>query len=277
MPPRPPLGQSGTMSSPDAFERLHGIVRTLRSPEGCPWDREQTPESLRGNLLEEAYELVEAVDEKDPAHVREEAGDLYLLVTMIAHMYEERGLFTVADSLDSISDKLIRRHPHVFGDSEASTPDAVIRQWNQIKETVEGRRPKDSVLDEVSRALPPLERAYKLQKKAAKAGFDWTDVRDVFAKLREEIAETEEARGDGDREALEAEIGDILFSAVNLSRALGVDPSVALHGAVERFSRRFRHVEKGMAREGLALSADNMARMDELWDEAKAGEGRPAR
>lgn len=262
------------MNSPDAFERLHGIVRTLRSPEGCPWDREQTPESLRGNLLEEAYELVEAIDEKDPAHVREEAGDLYLLVTMIAHMYEERGLFTVADSLDSISDKLIRRHPHVFADSDASTPDAVIRQWNQIKETVEGRRPKDSVLDEVSRALPPMERAYKLQKKAAKAGFDWTDVRDVFAKLREEIAETEEARTEADREALESEIGDILFTAVNLARALEVDPSVALHGAVERFSRRFRHVEQGMAREGLPLARENMARMDALWNDAKAGEVR---
>jgi len=258
------------MSTPDAFERLHSIIRTLRSPEGCPWDREQTPESLRGNLLEEAYELVEAVDEKDPAHVREEAGDLYLLVTMIAHMYEERGLFTVAESLDSISEKLIRRHPHVFADSDASTPDAVIRQWNEIKETVEGRRPKDSVLDSVSRALPPLERAYKLQKKAAKAGFDWTDVEDVLGKLREEIAETEEARDSGNPAAVEAEIGDILFSAVNLSRFLGVDPSVALHGAVERFSRRFRYVEKGMAREGLPLSADNMARMDALWNEAKA-------
>lgn len=262
------------MSSPDSFERLHGIVRTLRSPEGCPWDREQTPESLRGNLLEEAYELVEAIDEKDPAHVREEAGDLYLLVTMIAHMYEERGLFTVADSLDSISDKLIRRHPHVFGNGDAATPDAVIRQWNQIKETVEGRRPKDSVLDEVSRALPPLERAYKLQKKAAKAGFDWTDVQDVFAKLREEIAETEVARTCGNPEDVEAELGDILFTAVNLARALDVDPSLALHGAVERFSRRFRHVEKGMALEGLPLVSDNMARMDALWNEAKAEEPR---
>ena len=260
------------MSSPDAFERLHGIIRTLRGPEGCPWDREQTPESLRGNLLEEAYELVEAIDEKDPDHVREEAGDLYLLVTMIAQMYEEQGSFTVAESLDSLSDKLIRRHPHVFADSDASTPDAVIRQWNEIKETVEGRRPKDSALDTVSRALPPLERSYKIQKKAAKAGFDWAEVKEVFAKLREEVCETEEACAGSDRSALEAEIGDILFTAVNLSRFLDVDPSVALHGAVERFSRRFRHVERRMIQEGLPLRAENMARMDVFWNEVKAGE-----
>lgn len=257
------------MTSPDAFERLHAIIRRLRAPDGCPWDREQTPESLRGNLIEETYELVEAIDEKDPSHVREEAGDLYLIVTMIAEMYEERGQFTVADSLNDISDKLIRRHPHVFGDSEASTPDAVIVQWNKIKETVEGRAPKDSVLDEVSRALPPMERAYKLQKKASKAGFDWKDSGGVFAKLREEIAEAEQARDREDERALEAEVGDLLFSAINVSRFLDVDPAVALNGAISRFSSRFRHVERSMKAQGVSLSAENMARMDALWDEAK--------
>lgn len=263
------LRQSAPMTSPDAFERLHAIIRRLRAPDGCPWDREQTPESLRGNLIEETYELVEAIDEKDPTHVREEAGDLYLIVTMIAEMYEERGQFTVADSLNDISDKLIRRHPHVFGDSEASTPDAVIVQWNKIKETVEGRAPKDSVLDEVSRALPPMERAYKLQKKASKAGFDWKDSGGVFAKLREEIAEAEQARDREDERALEAEVGDLLFSAINVSRFLDVDPAVALNGAISRFSSRFRHVERSMKAQGVSLSAENMARMDALWDEAK--------
>jgi len=260
------------MSTTDAFERLYSIVRRLRAPDGCPWDREQTPESLRGNLIEEAYELVEAIDEKDPRHVQEEAGDLYLLVTMIAFMFEETADFSVADSLHGISEKLIRRHPHVFGDSEADTPDAVVVQWNKIKETVEGRRPKDSVLDQVSRSLPPLERAYKIQKKAAKTGFDWSDVRDVFAKLQEEIGEVMEAKAEPDARALEAEVGDLLFSAVNVSRFLGVDPSLALRGAVERFSSRFRYVEKGMAKEGASLGPENMARMDELWNEAKKAE-----
>jgi len=260
------------MSTTDAFERLYSIVRRLRAPDGCPWDREQTPESLRGNLIEEAYELVEAIDEKDPRHIQEEAGDLYLLVTMIAYMFEEKGDFSVADSLHGISEKLIRRHPHVFGDSEAATPDAVIVQWNKIKETVEGRRPKDSVLDQVSRALPPLERSYKLQKKAAKTGFDWNDIEDVLAKLQEEIAETKEAQASSDKQALEAEIGDLLFSAVNVSRFLGVDPSLALHGAIERFSSRFRYVEKAMAKEGAVLSAENLERMDQLWNEAKKAE-----
>lgn len=257
------------MNNCDSFERLYSIIRKLRSPDGCPWDREQTPESLRGNLLEEAYELVEAIDEKDPGHIQEEAGDLYLLVTMIAYMYEEKGDFTVADSLLGISEKLIRRHPHVFGDSEASTPDAVIVQWNKIKETVEGRRPKDSVLDQVSRALPPLERSYKIQKKAAKTGFDWNDVRDAFAKLREETDEAEEAKAAGDARALEAEMGDLLFSVVNVSRHLGIDPSIALHGAVERFSSRFRYMEKAMISEGTELCSRNLERMDRFWNDAK--------
>lgn len=278
-----------------AFERLYSIVARLRAPDGCPWDREQTPASLRGSVVEEAYELVEAIDEGEPAHVAEEAGDLFLLATMIPYMYEERGAFSVADALDGISDKLVRRHPHVFGEAVAETPDAVLKQWDDIKENVEGRRRKDSLLDAVSRALPPLERAYKLQKKAAKAGFDWTRVADVWAKAREELEEAEEAcrilaetrataglasseaeaeaAGEAaSRVALERELGDLLFSAVNLSRFLGVDPAIALHAANEKFSRRFRQVEKRMSEAGLGLAAERMAEMDAYWEEAKAGE-----
>lgn len=259
-----------------AFERLYSIVARLRAPDGCPWDREQTPKSLRGSVVEEAYELVEAIDEEDPPHVAEEAGDLYLLATMIPYMYEESGAFTVAQALDGLCGKLVRRHPHVFGDAEASTPEAVLKQWDEIKEKVEGRRKKDSLLDSVSRALPPLERAYKLQKKAAKAGFDWADSGSVWAKAREELAESEEAcekaAAGGDRAALEEELGDLLFSAVNLARFLKVDPAIALASANEKFSRRFRAVEKRMAEAGSALSAENMGLMDRFWDEAKAAE-----
>jgi tetrapyrrole methylase family protein/MazG family protein len=271
----------GTAAAGAAFGRLYSIIAKLRSPEGCPWDREQTPMSLRGNIIEETYELVEAIDSGDAPHVREEAGDLYLLATMVAYMHEESGAFSVADVLDAISAKLVRRHPHVFADSVASTPDAVIRQWNDIKEKVEGRRRKDSLLDEVSRALPPLERAYKVQKKAAKAGFDWTRAADVWDKAREELAEAEHAcaalaaeRGaaEGARSRVEEELGDLLFSAVNLSRFLGVDPAIALHGAIEKFSRRFRHVEKRMTEAGRPLAAEQMALMDSFWNEAKAQE-----
>jgi tetrapyrrole methylase family protein/MazG family protein len=226
--------------------------------------------------VEEAYELVEAIDEGDAAHVGEEAGDIYLLATMIAYMHEEKGDFSVADALAGLCDKLVRRHPHVFGTSEAATSDAVLAQWNDIKEKVEGRRRKDSLLDEVSRALPPLERAYKVQKKAAKAGFDWAAAGEVWAKAREELGEAEEAceraARSGDRAALEGELGDLLFSAVNLSRFLGVDPALALHGTVENFSRRFRHVERRMAEAGKALAAEHMGMMDGFWEEAKRAE-----
>ena len=281
----------------EAFGRLYSIVARLRAPDGCPWDREQSPQSLRGSVVEEAYELVEAIDEGDAPHVAEEAGDLFLLATMICYMQEQKGSFSVVDSLAGLCDKLVRRHPHVFGAAVAETPDAVLKQWDEIKVNVEGRRRKDSVLDAVSRALPPLERAYKLQKKAAKAGFDWARAGDVWAKAREELLEAEQAcetlaagggtaRGeanaeanDGDkageavsRAALEEELGDLLFSAVNLSRFLGVDPAIALHAANEKFSRRFRRVEKRMAASGQEMTAANMALMDGYWDEAKAEE-----
>jgi tetrapyrrole methylase family protein/MazG family protein len=286
-----------------AFERLYTIVARLRDGDGCPWDREQTPASLRASVVEEAYELVEAIDEADPAHVAEEAGDLLLLVTMIPYILEQKGSCSVADVADGICDKLVRRHPHVFGEAVAETPDAVLRQWDEIKVKVEGRRRKDSLLDSVSKALPPLERAYKLQKKAAKAGFDWARAGDVWAKAREELAEAEQAcealasrkraaeqacealvaegggadeiKADGadgtdTRAELEAELGDLLFSAVNVARFLGVDPALALHAANEKFSRRFRHVERRMAEAGRELSAEGMAEMDAFWNEAKA-------
>jgi tetrapyrrole methylase family protein / MazG family protein len=275
-----------------AFGRLYSIVARLRAPDGCPWDREQTPDSLRGSVIEEAYELVEAVDERDSSHVAEEAGDLFLLATMICYMYEQEGAFSVADSLAGIGAKLVRRHPHVFGEAVAETPDAVLKQWDEIKEKVEGRRGKDSLLDAVSRALPPLERAYKLQKKAAKAGFDWARPDEVWAKAREELLEAEQAcsalaaggaasgdvgndgseAGRARRASLEEELGDLLFSAVNLSRFLKIDPAIALHAANEKFSRRFRHVEKRMAESGQAMAAEHMAVMDGFWEEAKAKE-----
>jgi len=271
-----------------AFSELYRIVARLRAPDGCPWDREQSPESLRGSLVEECYELVEAIDESDPSHVAEEAGDIYLLATMITFMHEERGDFAVSDALVGIAEKLIRRHPHVFGDVEAKDSAEVLRQWGEIKEKVEGRRKKDSILDGVPSSFPPLERAYKLQKKAAKVGFDWLRSADVWAKLREELAEaeaaSEEAGAKGDREALEEELGDLLFSAINVSRFLDIDPALALRRSLSKFERRFRYVEKRMAESGRPLdphaeppsspeeAARLLAKMDGYWDEAKISE-----
>ncbi len=209
---------------------------------------------------------------------------------MIAYMHEQGGGFSVADVLSGLCGKLVRRHPHVFGDSEAGTPDAVIAQWNEIKEKVEGRRRKDSLLDSIPRSLPPLERAYKVQKKAAKVGFDWPRSDGVWAKAREELGEAraafealeagmaaarvscDRAEAAGERAALEEELGDLLFSAVNLARFLDVDPALALARTVEKFSRRFRYVEKRMAESGKPLSAENMELMDSFWDAAKLEE-----
>jgi tetrapyrrole methylase family protein/MazG family protein len=206
--------------SVESFERFFSILKRLRAPDGCPWDLEQTPLSLRGCLIEEAFECVEAIDEGDPAHIREELGDVLLVAAMISYMHEQAGLFSVSDTLEALCDKLVRRHPHVFGDVKAEDSTEVLKNWANIKVLEEGRGAKDSALDEVSRALPPLERAFKLQKKAAKQGFDWTSAAGVFAKVEEELGEVKAAAyasgndaGAGRRE-LEAELGDLLFSAV---------------------------------------------------------------
>jgi tetrapyrrole methylase family protein/MazG family protein len=254
-----------------AFKALYDTVVRLRAPDGCPWDREQTPLSLRGDLIEETYECVEAIGEKDPVHIREELGDIYLLATMIAYMHEQEGLFSVEDALRGITEKLVRRHPHVFGESadraEGLSSAEVLRNWAKIKVEQEGRAPRDGILDGVSRSLPPLDRANKLQKKAAKAGFDWPDLEGVMNKLEEELAEVSGALGD--REALEEELGDLLFSAVNLCRFLKVDPSTALQGANAKFVRRFGYVEKRMKETGQEMRAGSLEAMDAFWEEAK--------
>jgi tetrapyrrole methylase family protein/MazG family protein len=265
-----------------AFAGLYDIVARLRAPDGCPWDREQTPATLRGDLVEETYEVLEAIDDKDSAHIREELGDLFLLVTMLSYMHEQEGLFSVAGVLAGVSEKLIRRHPHVFGETKVKDSAEVLDNWARIKVEQEGRAPKNSVLDEVSPAIPPLDRAYKLQKKAAKLGFDWPDAGGVIAKVEEELEEVKEilgpcpaAKGEGAAgaapgDALEEELGDLLFSVVNLCRFLGAEPSVCLNRANVKFTRRFKHTEKRMKEAGRPW--DNPALMDRYWEEAKESE-----
>ncbi|MDR1972951.1 MAG: nucleoside triphosphate pyrophosphohydrolase [Treponema sp.] len=286
-------------SAQEAFAKLYDVIVRLRAPDGCPWDREQNPSTLRSSLIEETYECVEAIDEKESSHIREELGDLYLLVTMIAYMHQQEGTFTVGDALEENAEKLIRRHPHVFGEIKVKDSAEVLENWARIKVEQEGRKPKDSVLDQVPRGLPPLDRAFRLQKKAAKSGFDWPDLRGVIAKIREELEETEAAHktafigsntADGsiaaddsntagnsnptDRAAedLEGELGDLLFSVINLCRYLKIDPSTALHRTNIKFERRFKHVEKMMAERRLDMKQENLAIMDRCWEEAKKAE-----
>lgn len=264
----------------EAFTGLYDIVKRLRSPGGCPWDREQTPASLRGDLIEETYECVEAIDDRDPSHVREELGDLFLLVTMLSYMHEETGLFSVADVLEGVSEKLVRRHPHVFGEVTVKDSAEVLENWARIKVEKEGRSPRDSLLDGVSRGLPPLDQAHKLQKKAAKAGFDWPALAGVVDKIGEELAEVQEAVSQRDiagqangesalTEAVEAELGDLLFSVVNLCRFLKVDPSLALQRTNVKFTSRFKYMEKKMKEAGREMTRQNAALMDTYWEEAK--------
>jgi tetrapyrrole methylase family protein/MazG family protein len=272
----------------EAFKGLYDTVVRLRAPDGCPWDREQSPATLRGDLIEETYECIEAIDQKDPAHIREELGDLFLLVTMISYMHEQEGLFSVTDVLGNITEKLIRRHPHVFADVKVKDSAEVLDNWARIKVEQEGRKPRDSLMDQVSRSLPPLDRAYKLQKKAAKVGFDWPDTQGVMGKVDEELGEVATAIGalealnrhaaeapEGVRklhEDLEEELGDLLFSVVNLCRFLKVEPSLALQRTNAKFTDRFQYIEKRMKESGLELNGDNMKAMDGFWEEAKGKE-----
>ena len=268
------------MKPEEAFKALYETVKKLRSPEGCKWDREQTPVTLRGDLIEETYECLEAIDENDPVHIAEELGDLFLLATMLSYMHEQEGKFSVADALSKINEKLIRRHPHVFGDVKVKDSAEILDNWAKIKIEQEGRKPKDSVLDDVSGGLPPMDRAYALQKKAAKKGFDWNSADEVIGKITEELNEVREAinkeqsAADGGEkkynlEMLEEELGDLLFSAINLCRFLKVEPSIALRRTNSKFINRFKYVEKMMKETGQEMNKENLNVMDGFWEEAK--------
>jgi tetrapyrrole methylase family protein/MazG family protein len=256
-----------------SFRYLFEIVKILRGPEGCPWDREQTPYTIRTNLIEEAYECVSAIEEEDDHNLEEELGDLLLVMTMIAYMKEQEGRFRMTDSLKHICDKLIRRHPHVFADAKKGTPDEVIEQWNHIKDHVEGKKHKHSVLERVPRTLPPLERALEIQKKVAKVGFDWEQVPPVWDKLSEEIEELQQAQTDGDPRKIEQEVGDLLFTVVNLARLMNIDPTLALNGTNQKFITRFRELESRLEKQDLRPEDTDLATMDRIWEQIKA-EGR---
>lgn len=260
----------------DTYDALYSIVTRLRAPDGCPWDRKQTLEKMITYLLEESYETVSAVQEGDEKAVREELGDVFLILAMMARILEERDPGAPADIFSGICSKLIRRHPHVFGDEDIDDPDEVKKKWDEIKETVEGRERKSGV-HAVSTGYPPLERSLKIQKLAAEAGFDWPDYQGPLEKVREELQETETAALAADAVEMEAEIGDLLFSVVNLSRKLKVDPMTALHRTNEKFLRRYAEVERRMSELGAEMHPDRLETMDRYWNEAKLSESRSPR
>ncbi|MFM8888177.1 MAG: nucleoside triphosphate pyrophosphohydrolase [Chthoniobacterales bacterium] len=252
----------------EPLARLRAIVSLLRSPEGCPWDREQTHESLRAGLLEEACETIDAINNADDANLREELGDLLLQVVFHADLANERGAFTLEDAAQHTCEKLIRRHPHVFADGDAADTGTVLRQWEQIKRAEKGE--KASVMDGIPRALPALIRAANIQKKAGRVGFDWPDTQGVIDKFREEISELSVEVEGGDPKRLEHEIGDILFTAVNMARKLGVEPELALEHANQRFIARFQHMEQAAAGSQRKLEDLSPAELDKFWEAAKA-------
>jgi tetrapyrrole methylase family protein/MazG family protein len=247
----------------DDFSELVGIVRRLRRE--CPWDREQTHQSLRGSLLEETYEVVESLDAGDSAALQHELGDLLLHVLMQATIAEENGEFLLGDVLRGLSSKLVRRHPHVFGEAKVESAETVRRNWEQLK-MEEGR---SSVLEGVPTALPALQRALRVQERAAGVGFDWNTADDVLRKVTEEAAEFASALSAEDPSRQQEELGDFLFAVVNYARHLKINPETSLRLTVEKFIRRFRYVEEQMRNQGRDLRTSSLKEMDDLWDEAK--------
>ncbi len=252
----------------DGLVRLKRVVHDLRSPGGCPWDMEQTHLSLMPNLIEEAYEVVEAAQSGDMEHFCEELGDLLLQVVFHGELGSETGAFDLDKIAHGIAEKLIRRHPHVYGDSGVGDTAGVLKQWDEIKRREKGNTPQ-AFLSGVSKALPGLSRAAKLQKKAAKVGFDWEDVKGVLEKLREECGELDEAVASGDAAHTAEELGDVLFSAVNVARKLGLDPEVLMTAANAKFESRFTLMEQSLAVEGISLEAASLEVMEAAWQRAK--------
>jgi len=266
------------------FEKLVAVQARLRAPKGCPWDREQTHQTLRTYLLEEVYEVLEALDTRNDAKFAEEMGDLLLQIVFHSQIASEEGRFTVADVIREIHDKMIRRHPHVFGETRAKDSKEVLRNWERIKaeERRAGKAQSEggddaaeapSLLDGVSRALPATLESFQLTRKASRTGFDWADAQGVIAKTREETAELEKALRDKNSQRAEEEMGDLLFAAVNLARFLHVDPEIALKKANAKFSRRFRAMEARARESGREFKDLPREEMEGLWDATKDAEG----
>jgi len=257
------------------IQKLVDLVARLRGENGCPWDREQTRETLKPMLIEEAYEVLDALDGASPAELKEELGDLLFQVVFHAQIAQEKGEFRLADIIDRLHEKMVRRHPHVFGGADLRTADDVLRNWEDIKAAERGTSSASSpdsgksLLDGIPSRLPALHQAYQMTAKASRVGFDWPDLEAILEKLKEEAAETLEAHAAKDQSRLVDEAGDLLFVAVNVARFLGVDPETALRHSNRKFERRSRYVEAKIKGQGRELKEASLAEMDALWDEAK--------
>ena len=259
------IEESGQKSYSIEFNRLIEIMQSLRSENGCEWDKRQTHESLRQYLIEEAYEAVEAIDNMDMNLLKEELGDLLLHVVFHARLGEEKGNFDIDAVLAGINEKLIRRHPHVFGENREKDVEKIKMDWEESKQK-EGR---ESRIDGIPKNMSGLQRAFRLQEKAASTGFDWDNVEDVWAKLDEEIHEVRKAADDGNKNELEEEIGDLIFSAINLSRFMGVNPEDALRRTIKKFETRFKSIEKAAEENGRNITELSLEEMDKIWESNK--------
>jgi MazG family protein len=254
-----------------SFDELVALMTRLRAPGGCPWDRKQTLPDLKPYVIEEAYEVVDAIDQNDRRALAEELGDLLLQAVFIAEITREEGGHDIYDSVTAIHDKLVRRHPHVFGDVEANDAEAVLTNWEKLKQD-ERKAENKSVLSGVPQSMPALLKASRLTEKAARVGFDWRRTEDVFDKIDEELSELREAVANGDNAHIHEEIGDLLFTVANIARKVNVNPEEALQSTNRKFMRRFESMEKNVRERGQNLDQLELEEMDRLWDEAKAAE-----
>ena len=254
-----------------AFLRLSAVIAALRAPDGCPWDREQTSYSLAPNFLEEAHELIDAIESGETKDIIEEAGDVILHALMQAQLFEEQGKFDSADVLNAESDKLVRRHPHVFGSLHVKDSEEVMKNWEAIKKKEKSAERK-SVLDGLSNTLPALAAAAEIQRKAAKQNFDWTEIEPVFDKCEEEFRELREARSENSKDHVEEEFGDLLFALVNLSRFMDVSAEQALRRANRKFIARFKKMEELLQKDGLSMRDQDLATLDSYWEKVKSQE-----
>lgn len=262
---------TATQDASQQLTRLRAIMHRLRAPGGCPWDAEQSHQSLVTNLIEEAYETVDAIQRQDHKHLKEELGDLLLQVVFHSEIAAEVGHFDLDDVARGISDKLVHRHPHVFGTSDAETTDAVLRQWDEIKRAEKGTE-KEPYLHDTGKGLPALLRASKLQKKAAKVGFDWPLESGVLGKIHEELLELQVALDEKNMDAISEELGDLMFSVINLARFRKMDPEVLMDAANRKFESRFGEMERQLAARGLTLEAATPDQMEDAWTTAKTQE-----
>jgi tetrapyrrole methylase family protein/MazG family protein len=253
----------------DSFRKLIEIVDTLMGDNGCPWDKVQTRESLKPYLIEETYEVLEALDTNDPEKIKDELGDLLYQVLFHAKISSLNGEFDIRDVMNSLNEKMVRRHPHVFEKGQLNTPDQVVKQWEEIKKEERNQANQKSILDSIPINLPSLLRAQKLQKKAAKEGFDWDQVSDVFNKLDEEITEFKKAVLEGKDKDIQSEVGDILFVIVNIAKFNKIDAEEALRSTNNKFTKRFQYIEQKIAKKGKKLKESSLEEMERYWQEAK--------